>query len=47
MQADWQTLAAVVVVAVTAILFGLRMAKRKRHGGCSTCGSGGPPMKRR
>jgi hypothetical protein len=47
MNGDWQTWAAAGVVVVTAMVFARRLWRRKKkHGGCSTCGSAGPPMKR-
>jgi hypothetical protein len=47
MNGDWQAWAAAGVVLVTAIIFALRMTRKKKAGGCNTCGSGGPPKKRR
>ena len=47
MSTDWQTWAAAGVVIVTALVFVNRAVKKKKHGGCNTCGSGGPTMKRR
>lgn len=46
MNADWQSWAAVLVVVATFIVF-LRRALKKKHGGCNTCGSASPPVKRR
>jgi hypothetical protein len=47
MNNDWQTWTAAGVVVATALIFARRMWKgRKKHGGCNTCGSGGPPLKR-
>jgi hypothetical protein len=39
MNADWQTWTAAGVVVVTAIIFLSRALKKKKHGGCNTCGS--------
>jgi hypothetical protein len=48
MNTDWQTWAAAGVVAITAIIFLSRaLRKKKTGGGCGTCGSGGPTVKRR
>jgi hypothetical protein len=46
MSGDWQTWAAAGVVLITALAFALRSLKRKKHGGCNTCGSADPPVKR-
>jgi hypothetical protein len=46
MDSDWQTWAAAGVVLVTAIIFVNRMLGKKKRGGCNTCGSAGPTMKR-
>ena len=40
MNSDWQTWAAAGVVVVTSIAFVMRALKKKKHGGCNTCGGG-------
>ena len=42
MSADWQTISAGVIVAVTLLLF-LRGILRKKGGGCSGCACGVKP----
>lgn len=40
MNPDWQTWAALGVVALTAAAFLARALRKKKVGGCSTCGGG-------
>lgn len=48
MSADWQSWAAAGVVAMTALVFLSRALMRKRKGGgCNTCGSAGPTTVKR
>jgi hypothetical protein len=38
MSTDWQTWAAAGVVVATVIAFIIRERKKRKHGGCNTCG---------
>ena len=35
---DWQSLAALAVVGITALAFLIRWLRRKKGGGCGSCG---------
>ena len=37
---DWQTWAALGVVIATALVFAIRSSKKKKSGGCGSCGCG-------
>ena len=40
---DWQSLAALAVVGITALTFLIRSLRRKKGGGCGSCGCSTKP----
>lgn len=43
---DWQSLAALAVVGVTALAFLWRALRQKKGGGCGSCGCATKPQKK-
>jgi hypothetical protein len=47
MNADWQSWAAAgVVIATICVFLGRALGKKKRGGGCNTCGTGAAPKRK-